>query len=412
MLTTDSFSKRSVWITRYIAFCAVGIMVLVRWNFPGVLLLSHLYAAVYFFKDINWLLASISSNNKIKEISYLSLMFIGWCFVVYTMNSGDAGGIVFALKPLISGVVLNYLLGLYFGIAFLGQSNYGREYTFRKYKTLMFLLFAFMLFIVLNTEWWGHWLLLRFDEKYQSYYQTISGYLGRFLLMGVFICVANALNRNNGKRLFFIFLCSLAFGFFSIIVGSKKEPLLFILIAILIGAKVVNFKNIIAAVVAFFAVFIGFNWEKMSFSLSLRIFEDIERSVMSRIAIVQHDYVAQLERSGLLGNPYAHDTLGVEYAHSFSLSLFSATGIVGTIIFILFLGFLCLAIIKRKYYAFFMVMMIAFMISNIATFFDWIIVWFLFGLGTSLLIKQPSGGNSDVELNQSNKEVSSGVEVV
>ena len=105
----------------------------------------------------------------------------------------------------------------------------------------------------------------------------------------------------------------------------------------------------------------------------------IERSIVDRLEIIRDNFLHYLDIAHYMGNPWVHDLVGENYVHSSFLSLFTSFG--------MFFGLLITILITYTILSFrhneSRVVILGYLIlgmSVIATFFDWMLLWFLLGV--------------------------------
>ena len=379
------YSKKtygSLYLILYFAVCFVGIVLFALYETTKVLAVGHAVTALFLVVNLKRLLPVISSNRAIKEACFLFLLFLFWVCLTYIFHSAEYG-LYRVLKPLFSFIGLNYALGLIIGLLILDQSMREKLDVRRFYTATLVILCLFCFYQTSVNSWQTDRLLLEIQVYGQSMYQTISFYLMRFYLVGVVLYTCSGLKSN---RLFSILMVTstLLFSVFSLVVGSKKEPIFFLIMFVFVVLKLRSrFKYVILAVAIVVALLLEFNNATNSEALG-NVSTRMEKSLVIRMELLK-DHVSQDWSSIVLGDPFISDRSGKSYVHSFIFSLISATGIIGLFLFSLFGCYLIYNLTNKRRYDIVVVIVVVFAMTNVATFFDWPGIWFVFGLGNAML---------------------------
>jgi hypothetical protein len=217
-------------------------------------------------------------------------------------------------------------------------------------------------------------------EKDDNLYQTFSSYLLRFYLFGYLLFIISEL-RNARQPIFttFLFYMGLASSFISMVVGSNKEPVLFVILSLLLFNKIslrskLFFITIIS--LAFFDLYSKINGNQI---LLPRLFQDGLSSLESRREILKN-FSDQFMINPIIGSPLGYEELNQIYIHSFFPSILTSTGLIGFSLIILFFLMFLVYLNKLRSKLPYLIFILFLFSANVTSYFDWFPFWYLVGL--------------------------------
>ena len=317
-------------------------------------------------------------NNPLGQLYIL-------CFAVFlvyhTVFGSSQPNLAMVYKPLFINVFFNFLLG--FTLA--SQINRISQRRQNFYISSAFVVLMLALVVVSTTGEPYYVVQHRIDL-----YQTLSDYMLRLVIFCTLLLVLKQ-NGNNNQNIYILVFWILAL-FISLISGAKKQlaievPMIliglhYVTAAISIRLKLLAFIGcvpVIAYILKSSNLIDGLTLAKIGGMSFEKIGSLIERSIVDRLEIIRDNFLHYLDIAHYMGNPWVHDLVGENYVHSSFLSLFTSFG--------MFFGLLITILITYTILSFrhneSRVVILGYLIlgmSVIATFFDWMLLWFLLGV--------------------------------
>jgi len=300
------------------------------------------------------------------------LILFGFFFIyillingVHSLFYGDL-----KLKSEIVYIIFNFILG-YCASLFLSDLKAAEQKSLIfVYQIIVLMISAVFLYYYFGSDKYSNF-MITYPAGHHDKYQTLSAYLARYLTVGIFMH-ALFLNQSTKKAFKNIFLISFLFALISLLSISKKETVLFFLITFFLYMNIIRNK---ALALIWFSLFVFLAGAYFSDYLGV-FYTLVDRSIVSRIDIVKNDFSYLYEISGVLGSPYIYDQTGMTYPHSFTLSSWAS------ICYVLYKLF------KRRMFVLFLVLLMLFVMANIATHFDYMVLWFALGLMSPIAMNQ------------------------
>lgn len=351
----------------------IGIVSIMNTGNYSIQLVGHLSLIFVLLKDHSNMASLLS--KMFKNVFYFPLFF--FLFFLFFTSLQHIG--YFPLLLIYKGTFL-IILNLFYG-AYLSNQICIAPIKYLNFFSIFYLvvfviviLVFFYIFSDLKTQ--SDMLRLKFEND-DNLYQTFSSYLLRFYLVGfviLFLLRFYDQEYSNFNLLLFIFglVCSI----FSMIVGSNKEPVLFIFLSLFSLLKhSVKFFLLLVLTGIFLYYSADFYFDK---SFLPRLFQDSNDSINSRLEIFG-DFYDQVSLNIFFGTPLGFEILNQIYVHSFFPSIMTATGLLGFFIFLFFMFGLIsrLLCFDNIFITLFMILLI---MANIASYFDWFPFWFFVGL--------------------------------
>jgi hypothetical protein len=236
---------------------------------------------------------------------------------------------------------------------------------------------------------------ITYDEGYHDSYQTLSAYLARFLLVGIVIYAITKNGINSKGALRYVFLVAACFSILSLLALSKKEVILFLVLAFVLYVDAAKHKMlaIIFASITIATVFLYMG------DISSIYISFVERSLESRSNIISEDLKILLTKAGIMGSPLIYEQMDMNYPHSFTLSMFISNGFFGVI-----LSWSCVAYLlymlwmRQSDILLFSIVLLIFILTNIATHFDYMVLWFTLGLMFPIAVTRRTFGHDQLRI--------------
>ena len=128
----------------------------------------------------------------------------------------------------------------------------------------------------------------------------------------------------------------------------------------------------------------------------------IERSIVDRIKIIQENFLNYMEISYYMGNPWVNDLVGENYVHSSFLSILTSFGIFfGSLITILITYTILSFSYNESRFGILGYLILG--VSFIATFFDWMLLWFILGVIVAYYKSLPKSSWNQHNVSKKNK---------
>jgi hypothetical protein len=338
--------------------------------FPRILLIVSI---ILFTKHLSRLI-----NNQLGQL-YV------FCFVLflfyYTFFGSSQPNLFVVYKPLIMNVFFNFLLG--FTLVCLVNKISQRRKNVYIFSAFVALLFALLL---VSTTGEPYYVV----QHRIDLYQTLSDYMLRIVVFCTILLVLKKSGKNN-HNIYILVFWILAF-FISLISGAKKQlaievPMIlvsiyYITVAMSIRLKLLAFIGCMTAVASILRssnLLDGLALTKLGGMSYEKVGALIQRSIVDRIVIIEENFLNYLEVSNYIGNPWVHDLVGENYVHSSLLSLFTSFGMIFGLLITLLVTYTILSFKHNELRVVIMGYLIAGM-SVIATFFDWMLLWFFLGI--------------------------------
>ena len=275
-------------------------------------------------------------------------------------------------------IILNFIFGLYvtyFALKNFYSFNY--LYILFAFSYIFILIYFFFTFKDLRIQ--NDILRLKFEND-DNLYQTFSSYLLRFYLFGYLLFIISEL-RNVCQPIFttFLFYMGLASSIVSMVVGSNKEPVLFVILSLLLFNKLslkskLFFITIIS--LTFFDLYSKTNGNEI---LLPRLFQDGLSSLESRSEIL-NNFSDQFMINPIVGSPMGYEELNQIYIHSFFPSILTSTGLMGFSFIILFFLMFLVNLQKLRSKLPYLIFLLFLFSANVTSYFDWFPFWYLIGL--------------------------------
>lgn len=380
------FAKDPVWIINYLFLTLVGILCLMKWDNSFILNAAHLYALLKIILTMKSFFNFALNSGRLMVFLSIFGAFILWTLFIHLFHIISMSGELIWVTHLFTFITLNLALGLFIGLAIQACSFRRLSQVIRYQSILLVLTTFFLLYLIMFGEHTSGWLRLYFED-YEDFYQTVAGYGARIILTIIFVVSASKNVKLTFVNCLIPLVFILLFAIFSLLLGSKKEVILFVLLWELLLFKIsksqlqfIVFNISIAFIVYFVSVNLSYD-----FVDSIHFLSDLERSTSERANYLDY-YDMQLQKSGLLGNPFVWMTVGGIYPHSFLLSLYQATGVIGFLLFISMFGFLMFSVLSIRRFDIAIMVTTIFLMANFATYFDYFVLWYMIGLASSLLV--------------------------
>ena len=317
-------------------------------------------------------------NNPLGQLYIL-------CFAVFlvyhTVFGSSQPNLAMVYKPLFINVFFNFLLG--FTLA--SQINRISQRRQNFYISSAFVVLMLALVVVSTTGEPYYVVQHRIDL-----YQTLSDYMLRLVIFCTLLLVLKQ-NGNNNQNIYILVFWILAL-FISLISGAKKQlaievPMIliglhYVTAAISIRLKLLAFIGcvpVIAYILKSSNLIDGLTLAKIGGMSFEKIGSLIERSIVDRLEIIRDNFLLYLDVAHYMGNPWVHDLVGQNYVHSSFLSLITTFGVVFGLMFTILYSYTILSF-KHKELCVVVLGYLILAVSVIATFFDWMLLWFLFGI--------------------------------
>ena len=317
-------------------------------------------------------------NNPLGQLYIL-------CFIVfliyYTVFGSSQPSLFIVYKPLVMNVFFNFLLG--FSLACLINTISQRRKNL--YISSAFVVLIFALVVVSTTGEPYYVVQHRIDL-----YQTLSDYMLRLVIFCTLLLLLKK-DGNNNQNIYILVFWILAL-FISLISGAKKQlaievpmiliGLYYVTAAISIRLKLFVFICCVSVIGYIFKssnLMDGFTLTKIGGMSFEKIGLLIERSIVDRLEIIRDNFVHYLDVAHYMGNPWVHDLVGENYVHSSFLSLFTSFGMIFGPLIAILITYTILSFRHNES----RVVILSYLIlgmSVIATFFDWMLLWFLLGV--------------------------------
>jgi hypothetical protein len=379
------FAKDPIWIINYLFLTLVGILCLMKWNNSFILNSAHLYAFVkIIFAMKSFIYFALNSGRLMIFVSMFGV-FILWTLFIHLFYIISMGGELIWITHLFTFITLNIALGLFVGLAIQTCSFRRLSQVIRYQSILLVLATVFLLYLIIFGEHTAGWLRLYFED-YEDFYQTVAGYGARIILTIIFVLSASKSIKLTFVNCLIPLVFILLFAIFSLLLGSKKEVILFVFLWELLIYKISKSQLqfiVFNITIAFIVYFVSVNLSN-DFVDSIHFLSDLERSTSERAKYLDY-YDMQLQNSGILGNPFIWMTVGGMYPHSFLLSLYQATGVIGFLLFMSMFGFLMFCVLSIRRFDIAIMVIVIFLMANFATYFDYFVMWYMIGLASSLL---------------------------
>lgn len=322
--------------------------------------------------------------------------FYVFCFVIFLVYYTVFGffhptrSLISIYKPLIINVLFNFLLGFTL-VCLINTISQRRK---NLYISSVFIVLLFALLVVSTT---GEPYYV--SDHRNDLYQTLSDYMLRLVIFCTLLLTLKK-NSNNNQYIYILVFWVLAF-FVSLISGAKKHlaievPMILIVLhymslRIFIQLKLLAFI-VCASVIAYIFKYSNLMYGLASITIGGMSFEKIgsyiERSIVDRIKIIQENFLNYMEVSYYIGNPWVNELVGENYVHSSFLSLLTSFGIFfGPLITILITYTILSFSYNESRFGILGYLILG--VSFIATFFDWMLLWFILGAIVAYYKSQP-----------------------
>jgi len=379
-----SFYTSAVILT-YLAFTYVFFLNFIFGGGDYLLSLNHI-ALICFLALTQWKRTFSIPHGGV----LLFGIFIAYILVVKLIHSFEFGE--FRFKSEIIFILANFCIGY---ILTLNLKKFNpveqRRYAYLYYLITGIIVAVFIYYYV-GTDKYER-IFIGYPDTFHDSYQTLSAYLFRFLLVGI---VLYALSRNEPQSSGpwkYIFLVAIIFGIISLLSISKKEVALFLFLAFALYIDGSKHKTLaialVSLVISLIVPFLG--------DISFTFISSVERSFSSRSSIISEEFNYLLENAGIMGSPYIYEQMGMNYPHSFTLSMLISYGYFGVILSwscILFSLYMLWQKYRNK--MLFIVVLVIFSMTNIATHFDYMVFWFLLGLISPIMVASRPLGQTQV----------------
>jgi hypothetical protein len=358
------------------SYCTLfGIFIVMNTGNYTLLMISHISFSIFLCFTLTRSYGFLKRLFTSKLFLPLILFFTLYCLVSFQYL------IAYPLLNIFKGfflIILNFIFGLY--VTYFALKNF---FSF-KYLYIIFVfsyIFILIYFILTfkDLRIQNDILRLKF-EKDDNLYQTFSSYLLRFYLFGYLLFIISEL-RNARQPIFttFLFYMGLASSFISMVVGSNKEPVLFVILSLLLFNKIslrskLFFITIIS--LAFFDLYSKINGNQI---LLPRLFQDGLSSLESRREILKN-FSDQFMINPIIGSPLGYEELNQIYIHSFFPSILTSTGLIGFSLIILFFLMFLVYLNKLRSKLPYLIFILFLFSANVTSYFDWFPFWYLVGL--------------------------------
>jgi hypothetical protein len=319
-------------------------------------------------------------------------IFISYILLNKLIHSFGFGKFLF--KSEIIYILANFCLGYIFALN-LEKLNpvEQRRYAYLYYLIAGVIVITFF-YHYIGTEKYER-VFIGYPSTFHDSYQTLSAYLARFLLVGI---VMYAITRNEMDSKWAwgcIFLVAATFSFISLLALSKKETILFLLLSFMVyihGARH-RMLAIIFACTTIVAVFL-YNLDITNVYISF-----VERSLESRSNIISEELKILLSNAEIMGSPFIYEQMGLNYPHSFTLSMFVSNGLFGVILSWSCIAYLLYMLwVRQSDILLFSIVLLIFILTNIATHFDYMVLWFTLGLIFPIAVTRRTFGHDQLRI--------------
>lgn len=309
-------------------------------------------------------------------INAKTLILFGFLFTyiliingVHSLFHGDL-----KLKSELVYIIFNFILGYCVALSLSNLKATEQKSLIFSYEIIVLMISAIFLYYYFGSDKYLGF-MITYPAGHHDKYQTLSAYLARYLCVGILMFTL-FFNQSAKKAFKNIFLISFLFALISLLSISKKETILFLLITFFLYMNITRNKTLALIWISLLVFLAG-----AYFGDYLGAFYTLlDRSIVSRIDLVKNDFSYLYDISGVFGSIYIYDQTGIQYPHSFTLSMLISYGIFGVLFSWASICYVLYKLFKRRMFVLFLVLLMLFVLANIATHFDYMVLWFALGL--------------------------------
>ena len=175
----------------------------------------------------------------------------------------------------------------------------------------------------------------------------------------------------------------------------QKEVILFLFLAFVLYIHSAKHKTlaIIFASITIATVFLYIG------DISSIYISFVERSLESRSNIISEELKILLANVGIMGSPLIYERMGLNYPHSFTLSMFISNGFFGVILSWSCVAYLLYMLwVRQSDILSFGIVILIFILTNVATHFDYMVLWFTLGLMFPIAVARRTFGSDQLRI--------------